>query len=73
MSYVPMDGLKMCRCCGTARPVTEFRVFRSYGAAEREYRRSWCMTCEREYSKAWRERNPTYHSEWSRRYRAMKP
>jgi len=73
MSYVPTEGRKTCRCCGASKPVTGFRIFRSYGSPDREYRRSWCLDCEREYSRAWRRRNPEYHATWSRRYRAMKP
>jgi hypothetical protein len=71
MSYVPKTGSKVCRCCGNAKEVHEFRVFRVYGASNREYRRSWCRPCERAYGRAWRRRNPGYHAEWSRRYRAL--
>ena len=73
MSYVPNEGTKVCRRCETEKSVEEFRVFRAYGAADREYRRSWCRSCEREYGRSWRRRNPGYHAEWSRRYRAMVP
>lgn len=73
MSYVPMEGEKSCRRCGETLPVTEFRVFRAYGDRNREYRRSWCMGCERDYGRAWRRRNPGYHAEWSRRYRSLVP
>ncbi len=73
MSHVPMDGQKDCRRCGRQLHVTKFRVFRSYGAADREYRRSWCIECEREYGRAWRRKNPGYHAEWSRRYRSLVP
>ena len=72
MSYVPNEGSKRCRRCEELKPVTEFRVFRVYGSAEREYRRSWCKACERAYSKEWRQKNPGYHAEWSRAYRSMK-
>ena len=73
MSYVPMDGHKACRRCGESKPVTQFRIFRSHGSPDREYRRSWCVPCEREYGRAWRRRNPGYHAEWSRRYRSLTP
>ena len=73
MSHVPTDGIKTCRRCNVAKPVTEFRTFRAYGAQDREYRRSWCRECEREYGRAWRQRNPGYHARWSRQYRAMVP
>ncbi len=71
MSFVPVQGTKACRKCGEQKEVTEFRVFRRYGQTDREYRRSWCMGCDRAYARQWRERNPGYHKEWSRRYRAM--
>ncbi len=71
MSYVPQEGSKGCRRCGATKHVTEFRVFRVHGAAEREYRRSWCKTCERAYSRTWRAKNPGYHADWSRAYRAL--
>lgn len=73
MSYVPTEGEKGCRRCGGTKPVTEFRIFRVYGASDREYRRSWCRTCERDYGRSWRRENPGYHAEWSRRYRALTP
>jgi len=71
MSYVPLDGSKTCRRCLVEKPVTDFRVFRTYGAADRAYRRCWCLECERAYTREWRLRNPGYHADWSRRYRAM--
>ena len=73
MSHVPMEGEKICRRCGDSKRVTEFRVFRCRGSQDREYRRSWCVECEREYGRSWRQKNPSYHAEWSRRYRAMAP
>ena len=73
MSYVPMEGDKACRRCGERKTVQDFRVFRSQGSADREYRRSWCIACEREYGRAWRRKNPGYHAEWSRRYRSLTP
>jgi len=73
MSYVPLDGHKECRRCGETKPVERFRIFRSQGSRDREYRRSWCRACEREYGRTWRERNPGYHAEWSRRYRSLTP
>lgn len=73
MSYVPTEGEKVCRACGTQKPVTDFRVFRAYGSPDREYRRSWCMDCERDYGRRWRRRNPGYHAERSKAYRTMQP
>ena len=72
MSYVPEQGTKLCRRCGEAKSVHQFRVFRVYGSEDREYRRSWCKECERSYSRAWRKRNPGYHADWSRAYRDLK-
>ena len=71
MSYVPTVGTKVCRRCGEPRDVTDFRIFSKYGQDDRTYRRSWCVTCDREYAKGWRERHPGYHKEWSRGYRAL--
>ncbi len=72
MSYVPTQGLKHCRRCSCEKDVQEFRVFRVYGSEDREYRRSWCKNCERTYSRDWRKKNPGYHADWSRAYRALK-
>ncbi len=71
MSYVPVAGRKVCRRCGDAKDVSQFRVFRRYGNPDREYRRSWCKECDRAYGRDWRLKNPGYHAEWSRRYRSM--
>jgi len=71
VSYVPVEGQKVCRNCGVSKAVVEFRTFRVYGAADREYRRSWCSDCEREYGRAWRRRHPGYHADRSRYYRAL--
>ena len=71
MSYVPVTGSKVCRRCGEEKDVTEFRTFRRYGAKDREYRRSWCRDCDRQYVREWRKRNPEYHAEAARRYRAL--
>lgn len=71
MSYVPAEGSKLCRSCGRPLPVGDFPVFRKYGQQDREYRRPQCRGCRVAYVRAWRERNPTYASEASRRYRAL--
>lgn len=71
MSYVPVEGLKACRRCGELKDVVKFRVFRRHGDPNREYRRSWCRDCDREYGRQWRARNPGYHAAWSKRYRRL--
>ena len=71
MSCVPQCGTKRCRRCNIEKPVTEYRVFRMSGDIDREYRRCWCMTCEQDYSRAWRIRHPGYHATKSRYYRSL--
>ena len=72
MSYVPTEGVKQCRRCLKDKPVTEFRVFdKGRVTGDRQYRRSWCRDCDREYVREWRRRNPGYHAERARRYRAL--
>ena len=71
MSHVPFFGVKTCRKCGEEKDVTDFRVFSRYGQADRMYRRSWCMACDRAYLREWRQRNPGYAARKSKAYRAL--
>ena len=71
MSHVPVTGTKVCRGCGVEKDVAEFRAFAKYGDPDRRYRRARCWDCEAQYARQWRLRNPGYHAERSRRYRAL--
>lgn len=70
VSHVP-TGRKVCRKCLRKRDTKFFRIWRKYGAKDREYLKAWCEDCENEYARQWRARNPSYHREWSARYRAL--
>ena len=71
MSHVPTEGTKRCRRCDEAKPVQEFRRWRMWGDKTREYRRAWCVDCEREYGREWRRKHPGYHAAKARAYRAL--